>query len=224
MDLGGDWQAEGSGEWPEVRCRFSWLLRDVSSYAELMGGAGRCVLMVVKAKLLEPGRFERLLWIQYTEALVDGQVYTPPPTADDPNPWPWVGIDRYPNTPHRKDHLPYVFLPEEQRQVDRGCAYGGRIQSLYDPGDSDTVYVDWASSGIPNWSHYSVLMLIGRDSAGDEWSIGSLAWYWSNDGRGQLSFGARLAMPGDLPAWTQCMSVNCSQYMTDTFRGPWPME
>jgi len=224
MDSSGDWHADGSGEWAQGRCRFSWVLRHVSSYAELMGSSGRCVLMVAKAKLLERGRFERLLWIQYTEALVNGHVYTPAPTADNPNPWPWVGIDRYPNTTGREDHLPYVFLPEEQRLVDRGYAYGGRIQSLYDPGDSDTVCVDWASSGIPNWSHHSALMLIGRDFSGDEWSIGSLAWRWSIDAEQQFTFGARIATPADLAAWTQCMSTNCPQYMADTFRGPWPTE
>ena len=177
MDEYQEWTAEGSGWWSEGRCRFTWSLRNVTAHNHLMNfESNNSVLMVSKAKMRDRGAFKQLLWIQYTEALVDGKIYTPAASPQDPNPWPWIGIDRYPNTIHRKDHLPYVSLPDEQRRVDWGHAYEGRIKSLYDNKDSDTVNVDWASSGYPNWGHYSVLTLIGRGFMGAEWSIGSIAW------------------------------------------------
>ena len=131
--------------------------------------------------------FPNLLWIQYTEAWHNGKIYTPPPTPENPDPWPWNGLDRYPNN-DRPDSLPYSNLPDEQEMTDRGMAYGGRICRLYEPQGADSIFVDWASSGgMANWGHYSVLMLIGREPRGREWSLGSVTWGWSTDAQGRLT-------------------------------------
>lgn len=188
-----------------------------------MNTCGVSILLVVKAKLLERKLFKRFLWIQYTEALQDGKVYTPPPTPEDPHPWPWIGIDRYPNTIHRKDKLPYSSLPEEQDACDWGMAYGGRIKGLYTHQDADSIFVDWPSTGgQPSWGHYSVLTLIGRGWSGKEWSLGSLMWRYSVDASGKLKeCGARPANAEDCAKWLECVRAGNQSYMAETFAGDW---
>lgn len=217
-----DISPQGSVFWIGERCRITWSLKDVSDKHDLMGTRGKALLVVVKAKLIERKLFKRLLWIQYTEALLDDKIYTPAPTAEDPNPWPWVGIDRYPNMRGRKDDLPYSSLPDEQDRSDWGYAYEGRIKGLYDHSDADSVFVDWPSNGdCANWGHYSVLTLIGRGWTGEEWSLGSLMWRWSVDGSGNLQFGARPAEPGDITKWEKSLAPNYPGYFGKSFRGHW---
>jgi len=212
---------EGAGKWAHGRIDFSWSLTDVSHLRDRMQSADNTLFFLIKARMTERRLFKKLFWIQYTEALLNGKVYTPDPTPEDPNPWPWIGIDRYPNTTGRKDDLPYTNTPEEQERVNYGFAYEGRIRDLYKP-DADSIDVDWASSDLPGWSHYSVITLIGRGYTGKEWALGSLMWKWSIDSDGNLGpFGGAPASTVDIAKWTAAMTAGNPAYMNDVFDGDW---
>lgn len=215
--------SDGGGTWSDALVDYSWSMRDIADHHHLMGTCGHGVFFVCKAKVRQRGMFKRLLWIQYTEALLSRSVYTPPPTPADPNPWPWIGIDRYPNTTGRTDRLPYAMLPEVQQDADWGWAYEGRVKSLYAPGDADTVDVDWAcSGGMVDWAHVSVLSLVGRGHTGREWRLGSLFWRWSVDAAGRFSYGARPADDADIALWRQRLTEGYPDYARDVFAGDWP--
>jgi hypothetical protein len=210
---------EGSGVWTDGLVDYSWMMQDVSDRNELMGTDGRSLLVVVKVKVRERRLFKRLMWIQYTEAQVDGKLYIPPISPDHPHGWEWRGIDRYPNN-NRPDKLPYSNLLAEQDASDWGAAYEGRVRTLYSPGDSDSVFVDWASAGDnTNWGHYSVLSLIGRGWAGSEWRLGSLMWRYDVGLDGTFKFGARLADEGDFATWLKYLAEGNVEYMKTTYKG-----
>lgn len=213
---------EGSGTWGDGRVDYAWSLQDISDKHHLMDTCGHGVFFVAKAKVRERGLFKRLLWIQYTEAIYQGSVYVPPATPDRPSPSPWRGIDRYPNTA-RPDNLPYTALPDEQRYIDWGSAFEGAVRSLYSPGDADTVDVDWAcSGGMLDWSHFSVVSLIGRGHSGKEWRLGSLTWVWSVDaGGGRFTFGARPADEQEVALWGQRLGEGYPSYVRDVYAGDW---
>ncbi|CAN5430934.1 hypothetical protein BH10PLA1_BH10PLA1_06670 [soil metagenome] len=215
---------EGSGTWAHGRVDYSWSLTDVSHLHDRMQSAENALFFLIKARLKERRLFKSLFWIQYTEARLNGEVYTPDPTPEDPNPWPWIGIDRCPNMRSRKDNLPYSNTPEEQERVNWGYAYDGRIRDLYKP-DADSIDVDWASSNIPGWSHYSVITLIGREYTGKEWALGSLTWKWSIDSDGKMGqFGGLHATTDDIAKWTAAMTAGNPTYMNDVFAGEWRPE
>ena len=215
---------QGSGVWADGKVDFSWSLRDVSDRNDLMQTAGKSVFLVVKAKLRERRLFKRLMWIQYTEAQVDGKVYVPPISPQYPNGWPWRGIDRYPNN-NRPDKCPYPNLPEEQDATDWGAAFGGRVSALYSPENADSIFVDWASAGGNlNWGHYSVLSLIGRGWSGSEWRLGSLMWRYEVEADGRFSFGGRAADAADIATWFNCVAEGNAEYMRTTYRGDYRAE
>ncbi len=215
---------EGAGVWADGKADYSWTLRDVSEHNALMNSSGRSLFLVVKVKLRERRLFKQLMWIQYTEAQVDGKVYTPPISPQYPHGWPWRGIDRYPNN-CRHDKLPYSNLPEEQDATNRGHAYNGRVRGLYSPDDSDCIFVDWASTGgNSNWGHYSVLSLIGRGWSGSEWRLGSLMWRYDVTPDGQLFFGARPADPSDVSTWYECVAEGNAQYVQSIYKGDYQAE
>lgn len=137
----------GSGTWgtaPNL-IHYTWTMQDVSAKADLqhaMGTSGKSVFTVIKVKQDGPCPFDRFSWIQFSEARQNGQVYVPP------NGWPWKGIDRYPNGGGRTDNSQATFLPNEQTAINAGNGYGGRVSSLYDSSNADTIFIDWASSGV----------------------------------------------------------------------------
>lgn len=216
--------SEGSGSWAHGKIDYAWSLRDTSDlrdHHDSMRTSGPGVLMLVKAKVRERGLFERLLWIQYTEAVHRGRIYTPRPTPQDPRPSPWRGIDRYRQDLHADD-LPYTALPDDQQSIDRGRAYDGRLRSLYSPEGADSVDVDWSSSGgMREWGHFSVVSLIGRGRAGREWRLGSFTWRWSVDAAGEFSFGGRAADEAEVALWRQRLGEGYPRYVSDTFAGEW---
>src|SRR5215469_11195876 len=99
----------GGGIWADGLADYSWTMQDVSDKNELMDTGGKSMLLVVKLKFRERRLFQRVMWIQYTEAQVNGRVYVPPISAEHPHGWAWRGIDRYPNS-GRTDKLPYSNL------------------------------------------------------------------------------------------------------------------
>ena len=211
--------SEGVSVWADGKADCTWSLRDVSDHNAMMDTSGKSILLVVKVKLRERRLFKRLMWIQYTEAQVDGKVYVPPISEQYPHGWPWRGIDRYPND-NRPDKLPYCNLPDEQDATDWGAAYGGRIRSLYSPDGADSIFVDWASSGgNTNWGHYSVLSLIGRGYSGREWRLGSLMWRYTVGKDSGFSFGGRPADGVDEKTWLDCVKSGNAEYMRDTYHG-----
>jgi hypothetical protein len=165
-----------------------------------------------------------MMWIQYTEAQVDGKVYVPPITPQHPHGWPWRGIDRYPNN-NRPDKLPYSNLPDEQDATNWGSAYEGRVRSLYTPENSDSIFVDWASAGEHrNWGHYSVLSLIGRGWTGTEWRLGSLMWRYDVHANGNFLFGGRTANETDIATWYDCVAEGNAEYVRTTYQGDYRAE
>jgi hypothetical protein len=210
---------EGNGVWADGKSDYSWTLRDVSDQNALMQTAGRSVFLVVKAKLRQRRLFKHLMWIQYTEARLDGKIYVPSISPQHPHGWPWRGIDRYPNN-NRPDKLPYSNLPHEQDATNWGAAYEGRVRSLYSPGNADSIFVDWASAGgNTNWGHYSVLSLIGRGWTGAKWRLGSLMWRYEVAPDGKFSFGARPADSTDIATWLNCVAEGNAEYMRTTYQG-----
>src|SRR5262249_46570496 len=129
--------------------------------------------------------------------------------------FPWKGNDRYPNNA-RPDKEPYCYLPGEQALVDKGNAYGGIVASLYNAAGTDSVFVDWASSGgTRNWGQYSVVSLIGK-KGGKDFRFGSLEWEYNVDASGKLTFGARPASDADVKTWMGALDAG---YLATTYGG-----
>lgn len=193
----------------------SWSIKDMtgSSYNAAMGTGGPTVMPVVLVKNKPKCACEHLVWIQYTEARKDGQVFVGPN-----NHLPWVGIDRYPNNA-RTDPDPYVFKPNDQAATNSGNAFG-RLQGAYDTNGANSVFVDWASSGgATRWQHFAVLTLICQ-KGGKDYRVGGLVIQWSADAAGNINFGGRDATDTDWNLAEQDFKNKNPDYLKNTFGGP----
>jgi len=212
---------EGRGAWANGFYSYDWSLHDVSRRHRGMGTSGHGVFLVARASSLDRSLFDELLWIQYLEVVYRGEIYVPPATVNDPFPLPWRGIHRYRNGLDC-DGLPYVALPDEQRRINQGRAFEGRVRSLYSPNGAETIAVGWGSSGgMTEMSQFSVLSLIGRDHRNKEWRLGSLSSIWSVDSSGVFSFGARNADAADCALWLQRLGEGYPQYLAGPYGGDW---
>jgi hypothetical protein len=213
-------RAEGTALLAHGKIECSWAIQDISDKHDLMGTSGNGVLTVIKARMLERKLFERLQWIQYTEAVVDGKVYVPQATTSDPTPWPWGGMDRYRHD-KKADRFPHFTLWEEQQKINWGHAYHGAVKGLYSQQGADSIFIDWAASSYPHWTHYSTVMLMGRSFSGKEYSLGAIRWEYARDASSVTLFGGCPASEEDAAVWQQCLKEDWPDYIESTFAGIW---
>lgn len=191
-----------------------WSIQDTTGSAthNQFGTRGSGIFKTIKVKKGPKCGCDNLLWIQYTEARKNGQVYTPP------NGFPWQGIDRYP-AGGRPDREPYTFLPDEQEKVNQGNAYGGRVPGMYDPTGFDSTFVDWAASGgTHNWGQYSVVTLMCIKD-GKAYSVGSYVFEYNVDAQGNLTFSGRPPTQDDLDKVGADFEKNNPEYLRDVYGG-----